>query len=57
MPRGPVDASFLFTLGELQRLVRAYADRQASRRGGTERQRQLSGQFAIGDSADTIGAE
>src|ERR1700744_1286272 len=38
MPRGPVDASFLFTLGELQRLVRAYADRQAARYGITRAQ-------------------
>ena len=35
MPRGPVDASFLFTLGELQRLVRIYADKQAARYGIT----------------------
>ena len=27
--RGSVDMNFLFTLGELQRLVRAYADKQA----------------------------
>src|SRR3984957_2977525 len=33
MPRGSVDVNFLFTLGELQRLVRAYADRQAARYG------------------------
>jgi MarR family transcriptional regulator for hemolysin len=26
MARGSVDMNFLFTLGELQRLVRAYAD-------------------------------
>jgi MarR family transcriptional regulator for hemolysin len=38
MPRGPVDQNFLFTLGELQRLVRAYADRQASRYGITRAQ-------------------
>ena len=38
MPRGPVDANFLFTLGELQRLVRAYADRQAARYGITRAQ-------------------
>ena len=38
MPRGPVDMNFLFTLGELQRLVRAYADRQASRYGITRAQ-------------------
>ena len=35
MSRDPVDANFLFTLGELQRLVRAYADRQAARYGIT----------------------
>ena len=38
MPRNPVDANFLFTLGELQRLVRAYADRQAARFGITRAQ-------------------
>lgn len=38
MPRDPVDANFLFTLGELQRLVRAYADRQAARFGITRAQ-------------------
>ncbi len=38
MPRDPVDANFLFTLGELQRLVRAYADRQAARYGITRAQ-------------------
>ena len=38
MPRDSVDANFLFTLGELQRLVRAYADRQAARFGITRAQ-------------------
>lgn len=38
MPRDGVDANFLFTLGELQRLVRAYADRQAARFGITRAQ-------------------
>jgi DNA-binding MarR family transcriptional regulator len=38
MPRDPVDANFLFTLGELARLVRAYADRQAARYGITRAQ-------------------
>jgi DNA-binding MarR family transcriptional regulator len=38
MGRGPVDANFLFVLGELQRLVRAYADRQAARFGITRAQ-------------------
>ena len=38
MPRGSVDMNFLFTLGELQRLVRAYADRQAARYGITRAQ-------------------
>src|SRR5580700_2436398 len=38
MPRGSVDMHFLFTLGELQRLVRAYADRQAARYGITRAQ-------------------
>src|SRR3981189_3729703 len=33
--RGSVDMNFLFTLGELQRLVRAYADKQAARYGIT----------------------
>ena len=31
--RGSVDMNFLFALGELHRLVRAYADRQAARYG------------------------
>jgi DNA-binding MarR family transcriptional regulator len=35
---GPVDMNFLFMLGELQRLVRAYADRQAARYGITRAQ-------------------
>src|ERR1700732_1232316 len=35
MSRGSVDMNFLFTLGELQRLVRAYADKQAARYGIT----------------------
>jgi MarR family transcriptional regulator for hemolysin len=38
MPRGSVDMNFLFTLAELQRLVRAYADRQAARYGITRAQ-------------------
>jgi DNA-binding MarR family transcriptional regulator len=38
MARGPVDMNFLFTLGELQRLMRAYADRQAARYGITRAQ-------------------
>jgi MarR family transcriptional regulator, transcriptional regulator for hemolysin len=38
MPRDPVDANFLFTLGELARLVRAHADRQAARYGITRAQ-------------------
>src|SRR6201986_3567862 len=38
MSRGPVDANFLFALGEVQRLMRAYADRQASRYGITRAQ-------------------
>jgi len=38
MPRGSADASFLFTLGELQRLVRLYADKQAARYGITRAQ-------------------
>src|SRR3954463_8784577 len=29
--RGSVDMNFLFTLGEVQRMMRAYADRQAAR--------------------------
>src|SRR3954451_15552656 len=33
MARGSVDTNLLFTLGEVQRLVRAYADRQAARFG------------------------
>src|SRR5690349_13013488 len=38
MARDAVDANFLFTLGEVQRLVRAYADKQASRYGITRAQ-------------------
>ena len=38
MTRGSVDMNFLFTLGELQRLVRAYADKQAARYGITRAQ-------------------
>jgi len=38
MSRGSVDMHFLFTLGELQRLVRAYADKQAARYGITRAQ-------------------
>jgi MarR family transcriptional regulator, transcriptional regulator for hemolysin len=38
MLRGSVDQNFLFTLAELQRLVRAYADRQAARYGITRAQ-------------------
>ena len=36
--RGSVDMNFLFTLGELARLVRAHADRQAARYGITRAQ-------------------
>src|SRR6201996_3112998 len=38
MSRGSVDSNFLFTLGEVQRLMRAYADKQASRYGITRAQ-------------------
>jgi MarR family transcriptional regulator for hemolysin len=38
MPRGSVDMNFLFALAELQRLVRAYADKQAGRHGITRAQ-------------------
>src|ERR1700732_611333 len=38
MPRGSVDMNFLFTLAELQRLVRAFADKQAARYGITRAQ-------------------
>ena len=38
MPRGSVDMNFLFTLGELQRLMRLYADKQAARYGITRAQ-------------------
>ena len=38
MVRGSVDMNFLFTLGELQRLVRAYADKEAARFGITRAQ-------------------
>ena len=38
MVRGSVDTNFLFTLGELQRLIRAYADREAGRFGITRAQ-------------------
>src|SRR6058998_3412350 len=36
--RGSVDMNFLFTLGEAQRMVRAYADKQAARYGITRAQ-------------------
>jgi len=35
---GPVELNFLFTLGELQRLMRAYADKEAARFGITRAQ-------------------
>ena len=38
MVRGSVDASFLFTLAELHRLIRAYADKEAARYGITRAQ-------------------
>jgi MarR family transcriptional regulator, transcriptional regulator for hemolysin len=38
MVRGSVDANFLFTLGELQRLLRVYADKEAGRFGITRAQ-------------------
>jgi MarR family transcriptional regulator for hemolysin len=38
MARGSVDLNFLFTLSELARLVRAYADKQAARHGITRAQ-------------------
>ena len=38
MPRGSVDMNFLFALGEVQRLVRAYADKEAARFGITRAQ-------------------
>src|SRR3954447_23510516 len=38
MPRGSVDMHLLFTLGEVQRLGRAYTDRQAARFGITRAQ-------------------
>src|ERR1700749_1580426 len=38
MPRGSVDMNFLFSLGELQRLVRRYADKAAARYGITRAQ-------------------
>src|SRR3954452_10856262 len=38
MTRTSVDVNFLFTLGELQRLVRAYADKEAARFGMTRAQ-------------------
>ena len=38
MPPGSVDMNFLFTLAELQRLMRAYADKQAARYGITRAQ-------------------
>src|SRR5690349_12795339 len=36
--RGSVDMNFLFTLGEVQRMVRAWADREAARYGITRAQ-------------------
>lgn len=38
MAAGPVDQNFLFTLGELFRLTRLYADKQAARYGITRAQ-------------------
>jgi DNA-binding MarR family transcriptional regulator len=38
MARGPVDQNFFFVLAELQRLMRAYADREARRYGITRAQ-------------------
>jgi MarR family transcriptional regulator, transcriptional regulator for hemolysin len=38
MNRGSVDMNFLFTLGEVQRLMRAYADKEAARYGITRAQ-------------------
>ena len=38
MTRGSVDMNFLFTLGEVQRMMRAYADREAARYGITRAQ-------------------
>src|SRR3981081_4558256 len=38
IPRGSLDINCLFTLGELARLVRAYADKQAARYGITRAQ-------------------
>src|ERR1700751_3278767 len=38
MTHGSVDMNFLFTLGELQRLLRAYADKEAARFGITRAQ-------------------
>src|SRR3979409_2551618 len=38
MARGSADMNFLFTLAEVQRLVRAYADKQAARDGVTRAQ-------------------
>src|SRR5580698_5590437 len=37
-PRSSVDMNFMFTLGELQRLVRLYADKEAARYGITRAQ-------------------
>ncbi|MGY4423706.1 MarR family transcriptional regulator for hemolysin [Bradyrhizobium sp. JR6.1] len=36
--RGSVDANFMFTLGELFRLIRVYADKEAARYGITRAQ-------------------
>ncbi|CCD95612.1 putative transcriptional regulator, MarR family [Bradyrhizobium sp. ORS 375] len=38
MTRASADVNFLFTLGELQRLMRAYADKEAARFGMTRAQ-------------------
>jgi MarR family transcriptional regulator, transcriptional regulator for hemolysin len=38
MTHGSVDMNFLFTLGEVQRLMRAYADKEAARYGITRAQ-------------------
>jgi DNA-binding MarR family transcriptional regulator len=45
--RGSVDMNFLFTLGEVQRMMRAYADRQAARYGITRAQWELAEQMEM----------
>ena len=55
MARGSVDMNFLFTLGELQRLVRAYADKQAARYGITRAQWAVLAKVERTEGHETVG--